>query len=247
MTDNYQQEFLFEGHAKCVSYGVHDIIPENLEGLKAAFILESPYRDEVAFQCPVAGASGKAISRYMGVIDPKIPSNLPFGRYLKKSKDGRFAVLNCSNYPMDANAYRCTALDVECLSSTSLESISRVPEDIQNDCPGSGRFNIPYDPEVLDKIRRTIQVSPRRSRDAKYVRTLDLLTVDFRERVSRVLSREVLVIVCGSIAKNFLELSGVVIDARFICVPHPSRNQWNQVRYRELMLGLKNRLSVVLL
>ena len=86
-------------------YKVEDIIPENRSTLKILFVFESPYKQELINGYPVAGGSGKSISKFLNKIDSSIPVNLPFGQYMTFFKDERFGIANCSNYPMDKAAY----------------------------------------------------------------------------------------------------------------------------------------------
>jgi hypothetical protein len=86
-------------------YKVEDIIPENREKLKVLFVFESPYKQELINGYPVAGGSGKTISKFLNKIDDAIPANIPFGQFMTFFKDVRFGIANCSNYPMDKAAY----------------------------------------------------------------------------------------------------------------------------------------------
>ena len=85
-------------------YLVNDIIPD-INSLKVLFIFESPYKQELINGYPVAGGSGKTVSKFLNKIDSSIPDNVPFGQYMAFFKDSRFGIANCSNYPMDKAAY----------------------------------------------------------------------------------------------------------------------------------------------
>jgi hypothetical protein len=217
-----------------ISYKVGDIIPSCLSELKVAFVLESPYKEEINYSCPVAGGSGKAISKFMNSIDPRISSFLPFGRYLKQTQDNRFAILNCSNYPMDINAYPNIQSRMQ---NGVVAGGCMALDDIQH-------FNIPYDPYSLDKLRKAIQINPAVSKNSGLGETLKRLVTDFKSRLQLVLDTKAVIVVCGNIAKNFLILAGInLADENFEAVPHPSRNQWSQEKYREMMYALKKRFS----
>lgn len=90
------------------NYFVEDIIPEDIKRLKVLFIFESPYKQELLNGYPVAGGSGKTVSRFLNKIDTSIP-DFPFGQYMNFFKDERFGIANCSNYPMDKAAYEDNA------------------------------------------------------------------------------------------------------------------------------------------
>ncbi|MCF7791681.1 MAG: hypothetical protein K9L78_00495 [Victivallales bacterium] len=86
-------------------YFIKDIIPDEISELKVLFVFESPYKQELVNGYPVAGSSGKTISKFLNKIDPAIPVNLSFGQYMTFFKDTRFGIVNCSNYPMDKAVY----------------------------------------------------------------------------------------------------------------------------------------------
>ena len=86
-------------------YKIEDIIPDNKDNMKILFVFESPYKQELINGYPVAGGSGKTISKFLNKIDSSIPANLPFGQYMTFFNDNRFGITNCSNYPMDKAAY----------------------------------------------------------------------------------------------------------------------------------------------
>ena len=90
-------------------YKVEDIVSDNKEKLKVLFVFESPYKQELINGYPVAGGSGKSISKFLNKIDSSIPTNIPFGQYMTFCKDERFGIANCSNYPMDKAAYEMDA------------------------------------------------------------------------------------------------------------------------------------------
>ena len=87
-----------------VNYKVNDIIPLDLQNLKVIFLFESPFKEEVKNGCPIAGRSGKAVTKKINSILPKVTLKIPFGIWMKQSNDERFAIMNCCNYPLDSNA-----------------------------------------------------------------------------------------------------------------------------------------------
>jgi hypothetical protein len=91
------------------NYKIEDIVSENKEKLKILFVFESPYRQELINGYPVAGGSGKSITKFLNKIDNSIPAKLPFGQYMTLHKDNRFGIVNCSNYPMDKAVYAADA------------------------------------------------------------------------------------------------------------------------------------------
>jgi hypothetical protein len=143
-------------------YKIEDIIPENKETLKVLFVFESPYKQELINGYPVAGGSGKTISKFLNKIDDSIPTNLPFGQFMSFFKDERFGIANCSNYPMDKAAYEIDA------------DIPFPPEDldvIRKKLTSSGKVGKVLD-ETYSKMRKDF-----RQRIVKYIKNKDTIIV----------------------------------------------------------------------
>ncbi len=78
-------------------YFVDDLIDEDS---KIIFVLESPHTDEVKNGYPVAGKSGKDISKVLFSLEE------PFGKLLYEKKITDIGILNVSNYPLQKSAYK---------------------------------------------------------------------------------------------------------------------------------------------
>ncbi len=78
-------------------YFVDDLIDEDS---KIIFVLESPHTDEVKNGYPVAGKSGKDISKVLFGLSE------PFGKLLYEKKITNIGIVNVSNYPLQKSAYK---------------------------------------------------------------------------------------------------------------------------------------------
>jgi hypothetical protein len=66
-------------------------------------VLESPHKDEVKNGYPVAGKSGKDISKVL--FDEVEFKNLSFGELIYSGKITNFGIVNISNIPLQSSAY----------------------------------------------------------------------------------------------------------------------------------------------
>lgn len=79
------------------NYFVDDLVYDDT---KIIFVLESPHTDEVQNGYPVAGKSGRDISKVLlGVSDS-------FGGLIYEQTIKNFGIVNISNYPLQKSAYR---------------------------------------------------------------------------------------------------------------------------------------------
>jgi len=200
------------------SFFVPDIIPLKLDELKIIFLLESPYLEEVKAGCPLAGSSGKSVSKFLHQIDKKIPIDLPFGIYLKKSEDSRFAIMNASNYPMDLNAYP-----------------------LENQLKG-----VVYNTKHLDELRIKIPRNSIKKLPAEVLNTFSRSLLDLKKRVRSILILDQLIVPCGKVAASFWNHMQLECLNEVICLPHPSRNQWSQKQYTDLMNEFKTKINNII-
>ena len=78
-------------------YFVDDLVDEDSEII---FVLESPHTDEIKNGYPVAGKSGKDMSKVLFGLSE------PFGKLLYEKKITNIGILNVSNYPLQKSAYK---------------------------------------------------------------------------------------------------------------------------------------------
>ena len=101
-----------EGNAKeeSLRYFVKDCFEVDKADVRTLFILESPHIEEMKDKKPLMGLSGKAVSKFIGLGDSELGSNVSS---LTKHK---IAIVNVSNIPLqviDANKCDCSNLENE--------------------------------------------------------------------------------------------------------------------------------------
>jgi len=89
-------------YEKLKDYFVDDLIYEDTEVL---FVLESPHNEEVKRGYPVAGKSGKDMSRVLFAKDE------PLGKLISEREVKNLGIINISNYPLQMSAYEDESLE----------------------------------------------------------------------------------------------------------------------------------------
>lgn len=179
-----------------MEYKVLDLIPDKKQ-CKFIFLLESPHKDEIKNNCPLAGSSGKGVSKILNKIDWTIKPDVPFGLYLKETDDIRFGIMNCSLTPMQISVY-----SDEMQNSEDLIVINRIRNN-----PKTRSDN------------RLLQ-EDREQHKKMLVELKERLTAIIQE------NSQFKIIACGSLAGNFIEELSILPEHRICRVPHPSFNQW---------------------
>ena len=82
-------------------YFVADLLNEKTQII---FVLESPHTQEVKNHYPVAGKSGKDMSKVL--LEDEQLQKLPFGQLIYEEKIPNFGILNVSNIPLQKSAYK---------------------------------------------------------------------------------------------------------------------------------------------
>ncbi|MGM0453229.1 MAG: hypothetical protein ACQERN_08700 [Thermodesulfobacteriota bacterium] len=183
--------------AALAKYRVADLLitPENV---RLAFLLESPYADEVVHGHPLAGGSGKSMARFLVA---KVPAfrhwapDIPVGCQIRRRGESRLAVMNASNYPLDKTLY----------------------------CPDDYQANADTI-DAWDRIRRNPGANTRHNPDHRVLEAQ--MVADLTERLHR-LPPEALVVACGDVARAIAAKCGFPKKRLYEPkVPHPSRNLW---------------------
>jgi hypothetical protein len=181
---------------------VDDLIPEKISELLFLFILESPYLEEICNKVPLAGKSGKAISKLLhSSIDSNIKNDTPFGIYLKENKDNRFGIINCSNKPMDKKVYKKYNKN-----EAEIKILNRIRK---NPNTKSGNRNLLEDNEMHKKLLANL---------SKKIFNLHKINNNF------------IIISCGALSNSFIrEISNEINkNHEIINLPHPSFNLWDR-------------------
>lgn len=92
------------------NYFVNDLIYDDTETI---FVLESPHVDEVKNGYPVAGKSGKDMSKIL-IQDINL-KHQPFGKLIYEREIQKFGILNISNIPLQKTAYDLNDTDISSL------------------------------------------------------------------------------------------------------------------------------------
>lgn len=204
---------------------VDDLIP-CLEDMKFLFIAESPYFNELYYQVPLAGNSGKSITKFIRqYISKKIPENYPFGPYIKNYNNANFGIMNCTTYPLSKKVYEnFELLDVNNTDKINqFESIRQYPQ----------RF------KVKDSLNNDVS-------------TYKELLQDFEYRLNKYHKKNsnFTIISCGKLSEKFIQNlshsnSQILLEHKVIQVPHPSYNQWFQEKNKLHMLCFINALKSI--
>jgi hypothetical protein len=191
-------------------------------GTRVVFILESPHTEEVKQGVPVAGASGKAMTRFLfggsggppRPLGPLVKEHLGDGG-CADSRCGRIrgiGVMNVSPVPLQAAFYERTVRNHNRRLTALLESARR-----------SAALFHHRDPE-LNRIEEHI-LGDFRSRLAGSIRVCGALYV-----------------VCGAFAGMYFDAAkrdAGIPPGRILRVPHPAYNSWDRGRTNESLAELK--------
>jgi hypothetical protein len=186
---------------------VKDLLPDKIECMKFLFILESPYLNELYYQVPLAGNSGKSITNFIRKhISTEIPMNYPFGSYIKNYNNAILGIMNCATHPLSKKVYE----NFELLDETNIDKINEFESIRQN--PHRFNFN--------DALNKNISI-------------YKILNQKFEDRLIKYhkKNKNFTIISCGKLSENFIQnISNssfqILSGHKVIQVPHPSYNQW---------------------
>ena len=175
------------------------------------FILESPHTDEIRKKHPLAGNSGKAVSK---LFDEKEP----IGALIKDSLVKNVAIVNVCNIPMNISAYKCS--DLEKLNCFKLILLNWL------------RKTIGTDKKAIDNNFKDCNEEKREM--------IEKIVDDMKRRLCKLQSnlktKQIVVVPCGNVATAFWKK--VVCKNNSVSViediPHPSRNQWTEKVLKKL-------------
>lgn len=187
----------------------------NIQNSKYIFVLESPHTEELKNGVPVAGGSGKLMTKYIfDEYDKK--SNIAIGIYIrdkhqKDEKVSRFGIVNISNIPMQAKAY---------------------PQDIQNEY---GEFL-----RILEKLRK----NPKRlSEDEQMVK--DMLILDLKEEIGKTREKSIFIPCGKTAQEYFEYIIDEIDEDRVIReIPHPSFGNWAKKKYEKNIMSMKKQMDL---
>lgn len=195
-------EYLGEdGTGRFGRWHVPDLTPAG-SAVELIFVFESPHVDELKARVPVFGAAGKSAIRFL-LSDPTLDTSL--GRFVQQRHsegDGRIAVMNVSNVPMQAAAF----------------VNSEAPEVVEEDWARIERV----------RTSRARTVASMRGDGAREIS--EVLVRGLRDRLDALTrNSECRLVAAGVFARRMVDaVPDDLIGAR-LHVPHPSFNQWGRV------------------
>ncbi|MGV2886164.1 uracil-DNA glycosylase family protein [Paenibacillus taichungensis] len=179
-------------------YSVKDIVRDESKFL---YILESPHKEEIRHRVPVAGSSGRMMTKT--IFSRKLSEPLGLLVHSLESDSGlqilrTIGLMNVSPIPLQASAY---------------------PESVQREHKSFI--------EILEKIRVNLSINYHND-SWQYVRSLILR--DFSDRLLSHKEQKLTIIPCGKFALTHYKSTSISSPnwSQIIGVPHPSRNQWYQ-------------------
>jgi hypothetical protein len=83
------------------------LVKDLVEDRKILLMLESPHRDEIEHEAPLAGRSGKSVTKVLkdGLSIDESNKEIAFGRLVKANKVNKIGIMNISNLPLQMSAY----------------------------------------------------------------------------------------------------------------------------------------------
>ena len=186
--------------------------------VELVFVFESPHVDELSAGLPVVGAAGKSALRY---LRPGQQKDLGLGGFVQQSHaagDGRIAILNVSNVPMQAAAF------------VGMEA----PELEEGEWAMIGR------------VRRSKARSMSSMRGAGERAIAEVLVDGLCKRLLAVdLGVEGRVVAAGTFAQRVVAAALPDLTPEPLRVPHPSFNQWNRAANQNLpaLIDLRHRFE----
>ena len=182
-------------------YFVDDLIYDDT---KIIFVLESPHVYEVKNGYPVAGKSGKDMSKILMREDAL--KKLSFGQLIYERKIPNFGILNVSNIPLQELAYNL---------KTDNGSFSALPTQL-----------------IFKDFILFRQNPSKRKKDCRVNKMIDIFAQDFKKRLEQ--HRDKKIVLCGGfVQKIFHDNFKDDAFENLIEVPHPSFNNWSKVKYKE--------------
>jgi hypothetical protein len=174
------------------------------------FILESPHKEEIKFDVPLAGLSGKSMAKELF----KRTDILPMGKYLKELEKEKvssvYGIVNVSPFPLQKSAYPDAGFAAKYAEELQIAEAVRVS--------GAKYFKDP-DKELFHSL--LVQDLEHRLNDYLTKETVLVPCGKFAEKY---------------IKETRLEHDSKVIWG----VPHPSYNSWARTRYQEVIQQVRD-------
>lgn len=192
----------------------HEVKDLLQKSTRLIFVLESPHKKELEHRCPVAGLSGKTMT--------------------KKLLAGKEQALGIVMKEFIESEERSTDLEVLGIMNICPIPMQRIAynEHIQ--------FAYKIYLHEIEKIRTSSKKKKKTSEEADKV--FNEIIEDFRSRLFSLDLENVIFVPCGNFARfMFSEAVKDVESIQYIDeIPHPSYNSWGQKRYEDKMNKVLN-------
>lgn len=185
-------------------YSISDVLTNEM---KILFILESPHKEELKHNAPLAGSSGRSVSKVL--FKGKGEETIPFGLLLKDHSQGmpfrKLGIMNVCPFPLQRTAIPDNEWNQEHLHFIETAEKVRISNDKDS-----------YRHEEWNVFQAAMQHH-------------------FTERLQALTDQPLIIVPCGRFAQKHFRLTGArsphwkVIEE----VPHPSYNSWNKDRYKD--------------
>lgn len=182
---------------------VNDII-NNINHLELVLVLESPFKDELIHNHPLAGKSGQEVTDYIKCHVPLTSLlrtfTMPIGCELTRTKFSKLGIVNFSLWPLDRKCYPCELKVKRKKIVDSFNLIRANPLSIRR----RNNFN--------SKIERFLERG-------------------FIKRINNIVQTQpnVVFVPCGDLAEKFLLKCNLGQSNRIGKIPHPSFNGWSSL------------------
>lgn len=190
------------------AFRVPDLNASVLSAVEILILLESPHAKELASGRPVSGQAGADALRFLKPATGTAQALGPFVDSLHAKGDGRIAIMNVSEVPLQAQAFAARA------SPTGLASA---------------------DWDLLERVRSRRAKYVERIRDAETRDTSAFLLPGFGSRVDMVhFSAGATVVPAGGFAQRYWNSLANTPSVTVLPVLHPSRRQWDRAAFMNL-------------
>ena len=206
-------------------------------GLRTVLLFESPGNDEVSHGHPLAGHSGRQVTKAFSCYHPDFAAlNEPIGCLLRRLHDGD-------------TVEQLSDVALRSLNSLGLMNVSLLPLQSTAYCLD---VRVSYNDLLcyFEAIKTTLDRKKKVAKGVEYLRNLnadlpssqvyEALRDDLIHRLPQ--GQDVVVVPCGMVASAFYFWATLgandQIPNDFVFVPHPSRGWWTHTTYRETIRTL---------
>lgn len=190
------------------TFEIPDLVFDSATPIELMIVLESPHHAELASRTPMTGLAGSLAFQFLTSSTTLGPALGPVVKSLHMKGDGRIAIINVSQVPLQRSAF---------------DGFTTVPAITTSDW------------DSLAKLRTRRAHKVESVRDHESHRLGMLLVNDLQMRVSKVtLSPNALVAVAGAFAQRHWQSLTKPPAGSVLHVPHPSMGHWGSAQGQNL-------------